>query len=220
MRNLTLKDIIAILRNRIVLIIILPIVTMTVAAYLSFNVIVPTYVAQTSLYVLNTSNEQISSSDLTAGLQLIEDYREIAKSNSVVSGTARKLELPDLKGYDIDVSSVNDSRVLRISVTGTDPTMTANVANELAAQFTERVMEILKVDNVSVIDSADTPTIPFAPKKAQNILIAGLVGLVTAIAVSIAIDMLNTTVRTSDDIEEQLKLPVLARIPKIEEKKS
>ena len=65
---------------------------------------------------------------------------------------------------------------------------------------------------ISQIEPAVTPTIPVSPKVLQNTLLAAVVGMLLAIGIVFAIEMLDDTVKTPDEITHQLGLPVLAAI--------
>jgi capsular exopolysaccharide synthesis family protein len=65
---------------------------------------------------------------------------------------------------------------------------------------------------VSQIEPAVVPTIPVSPKVLQNTLLAAVVGMLLAIGIIFAIEMLDDTVKTPDEITQQLGLPVLAAI--------
>ncbi|RYD07019.1 hypothetical protein N752_00120 [Desulforamulus aquiferis] len=80
-----------------------------------------------------------------------------------------------------------------------------------------KVVEIMKVDNVNVIDLAVTPSNPVKPNKKLNILIAGVVGLMIALGLVFLLEFLDRTIKTSEDVKRHLGLPVLGAIPKIDE---
>lgn len=74
----------------------------------------------------------------------------------------------------------------------------------------------LKANNIRVIDVAEVPTAPVRPKKAQNILIAVIVGLIGGTGLAFLIEYLDNTIKTTDDVERYVKLPLLGYIPVID----
>ncbi|MBN1526343.1 MAG: polysaccharide biosynthesis tyrosine autokinase [Candidatus Omnitrophica bacterium] len=78
----------------------------------------------------------------------------------------------------------------------------------------------LKSNNVRVIDEAEVPKNPVRPKKAQNILIAMIAGLLGGVGLAFLADYLDNTVKTADDVERLAKLPLLGYVPTIESKYS
>jgi capsular exopolysaccharide synthesis family protein len=74
----------------------------------------------------------------------------------------------------------------------------------------------LKANNVRIIDAAEVPKSPVRPKKAQNILIAIIVGLVGGTGLAFLIEYMDNTIKTTDDVERYVKLPLLGYVPVIE----
>lgn len=68
-------------------------------------------------------------------------------------------------------------------------------------------------DPVIVIANAVTNEFPFKPKLAINLIAAGVGGLVLGIVLAFFIEYLDTSVKTMDDVEKLLDLPVLSVIP-------
>ena len=71
------------------------------------------------------------------------------------------------------------------------------------------------VENVNVIDQAEVPQAPSGPPRAMYTAAAFLAGIFIAVAIVVIIDMVNTRVRTPEEAEELLGVPVIGRIPKI-----
>lgn len=224
MREISLKDIYESLLRRMALVVVFPVIAVIVTAAIVFFVEDPVYTSSASMYVLNkqnTENNSINYSDLQSSAMLTADYREIILSKRVLSEVAEEyhMSVAAIKS-GTRVSTANDTRVLVISVTMEDPVLAANLANAIGKEFAITVVEIMEVDNVSFVDYAELSTRPSAPDKANNILIAGVLGLIVGMVIAACIDIFNTTIRTVDDVEKHLNLTVLARIPRIEEKKN
>jgi capsular exopolysaccharide synthesis family protein len=71
----------------------------------------------------------------------------------------------------------------------------------------------LRSSNIRVVDPALVPTTPSRPRKAKNILLALLVGLVGGIGLAIFREYLDNTVKSPTDIENLTGLPSLAVVP-------
>lgn len=94
----------------------------------------------------------------------------------------------------------------------------ASVAQELyimlAKRYEEaRINEVMEPTDVQVVDAAYASTKPVAPRTLINTAIAGLLGLFVGIGLAFGLEFLNRTIRTADDVEQYLGLPVLGSIP-------
>lgn len=70
-----------------------------------------------------------------------------------------------------------------------------------------------------VVDPAIPSAVPYKPNKRQVILIALVVGLFIGVMLALLLERLDSTVKTSNDVETKLGLPVLASLPIITERK-
>lgn len=223
MEEIALKDIFKILKKRLWLIILLPIVA-AVAAFVIVNyAIIPVYTSTATMYVLNKQNEDnvVNYNDLQSGTLLTADYRELALSKRVLAPVAEEYNLNAgtlQSDFNITVEAANNTRVIEISATAPDPVLAANIANSVGYEFSYTVSEIMDVSNVNFVDMAEASSSPSAPKKMRLTAIAGLAGFVLAVGIALAIDFMNTTIRTKEDVENYLELTVLANIPKLKNK--
>ncbi len=72
--------------------------------------------------------------------------------------------------------------------------------------------------NIRRIDPADAPDFPSSPRKSSNLLMGFLCGLGLGLALSFAVEALDTNIKTIYDIEERLGLPMLGVVPQVDTK--
>src|SRR5437763_1220753 len=68
-------------------------------------------------------------------------------------------------------------------------------------------------NDVHVVDHAAIPKTPIGPKRMQAIVLAALFALIAGIALAHYLDYMDDSVRTSEDVENFLRLPALTVIP-------
>jgi capsular exopolysaccharide synthesis family protein len=68
-------------------------------------------------------------------------------------------------------------------------------------------------NNVRIVDAARVPERPFKPKKGQALLLGLLAGMVGGLLLAFAIEAIDQSIRTQEDVEERLRLPFLGLIP-------
>lgn len=218
---MTFKQILNLLLNRIYIIVGIPLIAMIATVVVVFNFVDPTYTAFTTVYVLNKTNEELTQQDINASEALTSDYKEIAMSYGVLDTVAKEFGYASrgdlLEVYDISVTPIPDTRIMKISVSGKDKTMVDDVANTIGHYFKINALRIMKLDNIEIVDQAKEPLEPSAPNKTASVIIAGAAGFIFALAIVMLAEALNTTIRTSEDVERVLGLPILAKIPKMEE---
>ncbi len=71
----------------------------------------------------------------------------------------------------------------------------------------------LRATNIHVVDAALPPTVPIRPKKVQNIAMGFIGGLALGVMLAFLSEVLDSSVKTSEDIERLISTPTLAAIP-------
>lgn len=193
-----------------------------IAGYSIARFVLPAeYESTTSIYVLdrNSSSDSTTYSDLQVSSQLTADYQELIKSRYVIEKTIADLGL-DAQGftYDslysaIDVKSPDNTHILVVTVTDTDPQRAQKICNEVREVAAEHIQNVMKIDAVNVVDEANLPDEKSAPSYSKWAAAWAVVGaLIVAIAVAVKF-ILDDTIKTTEDVERYLGLYTLAVIP-------
>ncbi|HBW35483.1 YveK family protein [Desulfosporosinus sp. BICA1-9] len=215
-----------VLRKRWIIVVALPLIAALTSGIISFFVMKPVYSASTTLIVGKKASESgqaavqmLDNSVLQANLQLAKTYAAIAQSRTVEQNVIKDLDLSmTIAQLDnmISINPVKTTEILEIQVLNTDPELAASIANSMANEFSKAVIDIKKVDSVSIVDTAMTPTHPVKPNKKLNVLIAFVVGLMASVGLVFLLEYIDNTIKTSDDVEKFLGIPVLGVIPNYE----
>lgn len=220
---MTLLELLELLRRNIKLCIALPVVCLVAACIYCWGIMPNVYTAETSIYALTTANaeatstEGVTQADMAASQQLANDFAELAKNDHIQLLAAQKLGMEDLEGFGISVASNTNNRVIKLNVTGQDPESCALIANALAKEIGTTAVDVMGVKAVNVISEASAPENPSGPNRKMYALVALLAGLFVAIALVVLKDMLDTTVRNDDELADILGVPVIGRLPMMNE---
>ena len=188
-------------------------------AYQSFF-IKPTYKATTQLYI--TSNDSvISLQDLQIGAALTEDYKEIITSRSVLNQVIEDLGLNTTYkalGSHISVTNPSSTHIIETSVTTTDLVLSRNIANDLLNVSIDRIYQVIGTNEPSIIDYSQAEAVEDAtPGFRRYVVMGAIVGFLLVAAIIVIRVLSNTTLRTDEDIEKYLQLPILAAVPYYED---
>lgn len=216
---MTLIELLHLLKRNLGLVIGLPIICAVAMAAVSFFLMSNQYTAKTSMYVLaqsSNSSEANLQSSLSASQMITNDVAALIKSDRVMRDVSNELGLEDLKGFDISVSNETTTRVVTLSVTGKDPSRVADVANAIARDVSDVAQEVMEVESVNVIDSAEVPDKASGPNRAMYTAVALLAGFFIAVAIILVMSMLDTSVRDTAELEELLGVPVIGQFPAVQ----
>ena len=163
---------------------------------------------------MRDSNKQISVSDLQVNHELSSDYMVILKSRPVLNRIISDLDVDmtyDQLYNSTTISTIDDTRIIKITVKNTNAQIAADLANQLVDRGVDTVEEIESKQPYTVEKAVvDNNKINTSNKKV--LLMGMLLGLVASIGGLFIQFMLNDKVRSADDIEKLLGVPVLAGI--------
>ena len=223
--ELNFNKIIKILKKKMWLIVFLIILGIVIAGGVSYYALTPIY--QTSTQILVNQEErnpaQIGNLNVETNLQLINTYNDIIKSPLILNQVIRNLELDvtaeQLNGK-INVNSESGSQVIGITVSGPDPALAVRTANMIADVFQIEIQNLMKVDNVTILSPAvlKDGQSPISPAPLINMAVAALLGLLLSIGLTFFLNFLDTAIKTEEDIEEHLRLPILGIVASYPEK--
>ena len=213
---MTLLELLNLVREHLKLVIMLPVVCALITGAVSYLYLPDVYTATASMYVYiqdESSSSTSTSTDLSASQMIANDVATLLTSDRLQSDTAEDLQMSSLSDYTLSVTSSTSTRIITLSVTGQDAASTATIANTLTQNVSTVAQEVMGVESVNAIDEATTPTSPSGPNRIMYIAVAFLAGLFLAVAIVVLMDMLNTKIRSTEEIEELLGVPVIGRIP-------
>ena len=123
---------------------------------------------------------------------------------------------PQAKGGASGTTSTGgkrSTRIITIYATARKPEIAQFVAQVTAESFTQTVREVLRLDNVQLIDAADLPTEPVGKRPLRKALMGGAGGLAAGWVLAILLCLLDWTVRDPEQIASILHRNVLGSIP-------
>lgn len=181
----------------------------------------PKYEAYTTLVLTrimdkNQETTAITQNDLLLNRNLVSTYREIIKSRPILKETIKMLELEDSMeelSSRIEVTSVKDTELIKITVKSDSKEESASIANAIASVFSDRIKDIYNIENLSIIEKAEIPSNPYNIDVIKQMMIITILGLILALGTVFVIYYFDTTVKDEEDIDKALELPILGVVP-------
>ena len=226
MEDIDLKELFMIFWNKKIQIILLLILFAIIGAIYTIGFITPMYTSSTTLVLATSGSENtqdatnsITATDVTLNSKLVSTYSELVKSKKVLRQVIANLNI-DVEEEElrknITVSSVKDTELIEITVSNKNPEYSAQIANEIAKVFSEEVNEIYNINNIHVVDEAEIAENPSNINISKNVIIFAFVGIVISIAYVLVANMLDTTVKSAEEIDKDYGIPFIAAIPLME----
>ena len=179
----------------------------------------PLYESNTTIVLASESKDSATytQNDLQLNQKLVSTYSQIIKSRKVM----QKVIDTERLNYTVsqlseNVTGVQDTELIKISVNDRNSITAMKIANDIVPVFSEEVKRIYKIDNVSVVDEAVEASKPYNINYVKENLIYILVGFVLASAIIFIIYYFDTTIKSSEIVEDKLGLTVIGIVPKEE----
>ena len=196
------------------------VIAIVVGAVLAFVVtkvfITPKYQATSTIYILSKTTSITSLADLQIGSQLAGDFEIIATTRELLEKVSADENLgmtyEQLK-REIKVTNPNNTHMLRISVTDSDPQRAAKISNAVADELREEISEVMNTDRPSTVERAVVPTARYSPSYKRNVAIGAVVLAVLAILIIVIRYLADDTIKDEDDVSKYLGIDTLAAFP-------
>lgn len=208
-------------------IIFIMIICISVGVFYSYICVTPKYKSTTTLLLAQINEEkteqntvkQSEITDLSMTSILLEPYISLIESNKVLKNVITNLNLDITEDELRAMLSVTEENtaMLAISVFHQNAEYAEKIANEIANVFTEQSREIFNITNVNIIDAAEIADAPYNVNHIKDIAIFTMLGVFLSCGFILIVYMLDTTIKEEEDIEGELKIPVLGLIPAFED---
>lgn len=226
MEELDLKELFSLFISKIFQIITIVAIAGIIGIIYTYGFTTPKYTSSTTLVLVGSTEKKgdeftntITSTDVNLNSKLVSTYSELAKSKKVLRKVISNLNIDISEGKlrnNVSVTSVKDTELIRISVSNENAAYSQRIANEIAKVFSELISETYNINNITIIDEAEVSNVPSNINHPKDVIIFAFGGLAIAIVYVLIANMLDTTIKTQDDIEKGFGLPVLVSIPQID----
>ena len=156
----------------------------------------------------NEENQKIYPADISASANLAEICVTLFKNSDEMTAL--------YDGCTVNVDVTDGTFFITITVDGTDAQKCANVANQLAEKAAEVYNSKFSYGQIGTLRQAKVPSAPYAPSNTKNMLIGAAIGLIASCLISILIELIDTTIKSEDDIQDIYGIPIFAEIPDFE----
>ncbi|EST12712.1 YveK family protein [Sporolactobacillus laevolacticus] len=221
-KTLGLKEIYLILRKRLWLIAAITLTAGVIGAIATHFFMTPMYDATTRILVNQGNGKTLYDSNaVQTNVQLVNTYSELIDDPSILNKVIRNLHLNlsagDLQGM-LTVETNQESQIFSITAETDRADLSVRIVNHVANVFKAQVRSMLKVDNVSLLSPATVSASAgqVSPSLSKNVTIAVMLGLLFSVGLAFLLEYLDNTIKTEEDIEQKIGLPVVGIIEHFE----
>lgn len=183
----------------------------------------PLYRSDVNVIVVSKENQTPTTlqSEITANQKLAATYRELVESRRVLKQVIDNLELnysvAELQNM-ISVENINETEIIKITVSSEDAKEAKTIANETAKIFQDEIVNIYNLENVSIIDKAELAKNPYNVNVIKDSVIYIALGLVLSCGIIFVVYYFDNTIKSVEQVEKHLGIPVIGTVPTVGKK--
>ena len=219
MEEINLQEVFSYFKSKILWIFLTIIIVVIIGNVFTIITRVPMYISNTTIVLVGESKKEYNQNDSMLNQNLIGTYSQIITSRKVLSQVIDNLKLKitvEELSNNITTSSVENTEIIQITVNNENKKDAAKIADEVAKVFVSEIQEIYNLENVTIIDKAAVPTSPYNINYVKDNVIYLLVGIILSFGVVFVMYYFDTTIKSSEVIEEKIGLTVIGIVPKAE----
>jgi uncharacterized protein involved in exopolysaccharide biosynthesis len=145
-------------------------------------------------------------------MSLVSLETELCSIEAKEKGLRKLLQKESKKLSDLPKKELTLARLTRDAEVGEKIYTLLLKKNEEA-----RIAEAIEVGNIHIVDPASKPLSPIKPKKKLNTLIGAVLGLFLGIGLAFLREHFDVSIKSVEDVEEIVGIPVIGFIPNIKE---
>ena len=217
METIDLKDLFDYYKSKLGVVILFVVLVGILGCLYGLFIQKPMYKSSTSIVLISEAkdNSQLTYNDVSVNQNLVSTYSEIVKSKRVLGQVINNLNLNYTYGAlsdNIEVSSVTGTQIIKITVTDENSKTAMKVANEIGKVFAKEIPELYNISIVNILDTAEVAPSAYNVNITKQSAISLLAGLVLGLGVVFVMYYFDRSVKNASQIEDKLKLPVLATV--------
>lgn len=218
-----LRDYLRLLRRRWITISAVT-VAVVAAAGLYTAIATPIYQSNTRLFVTTQTSD--SASDLNQGglfsAQRVSSYSDLVKSRDLATKVVERLDLDMTTSElikNVHATAVPDTVNLEISYRNPSAGRARAITQSYAESLVDLVRQLEAPSEqadapikATIVDAASLPSAPVSPQPIRNLGLGFILGLLLGAGIALLRDLLDTTVKTQGDVEQNTDAPLLGGI--------
>lgn len=196
------------------------------AAVYTFFIATPKYETTVQMIVQTNNDDanKVALNDLNANILLVNTYKDMIKSNKLLSQTQLalkdkgiRLTAKEMSGM-ISIQQSQNSQMFELKVVSDRPQLSQEVGETISKIFQKEVEDYSSAEKVKIVSPATVSDYPVSPKNNLNLLVGLILGLSVGLGSIFLGDIINNTIKSDEFITVEAGVPILGVITDVPEK--
>ena len=219
--EIDLVEIWQVIKKQFGLLVIIVILCAVLAGVISKFFIAPKYTSSSTIFLTPSISETgvVDYTSQNSNEKLVNNVMALLVQDNILSEVAKQTGMESVEDLrnQIKVSNDTNTTLVKVEATTLDPKLSKNIVNSTVNVFIDIMQENLNLKNIEIVDKAKLSYEPSGPNVKKNILMGAAAGFVMDALIVVLKVLTNTKLKSKEEAEKYLKLPVFCELPVIKE---
>ena len=219
--EIDLVEIWQVIKKQFGLLVVIVILCAILAGVISKFFIAPKYTSSSTIFLTPSISETgvVDYTSQNSNEKLVNNVMALLVQDNILSEVAKQTGMESVEDLrnQIKVSNDTNTTLVKVEATTLDPKLSKNIVNSMVNIFIDTMQENLNLKNIEIVDKAKLSYEPSGPNIKKNILIGAAAGFVIDALIVVLKVLTNTKLKSKEEAEKYLKLPVFCELPVIKD---
>ena len=219
--EIDLVEIWQVIKKQFGLLVIIVILCAVLAGVISKFFIAPKYTSSSTIFLTPSISESgvVDFTSQNSNEKLVNNVMALLVQDNILSEVAKQTGMESIEELrdQIEVSNDTNTTLVKVEATTLDPKLSKNIVNSMVNIFIDTMQENLNLKNIEIVDKAKLSYEPSGPNIKKNILIGAAAGFVIDALIVVLKVLTNTRLKSKEEAEKYLNLPVFCELPVIKD---
>ncbi len=219
--EIDLVEIWQVIKKQFGLLVIIVILCAVLAGVISKFFIAPKYTSSSTIFLTPSISETgvVDYTSQNSNEKLVNNVMALLVQDNILSEVAKQTGMESVEDLrnQIKVSNDTNTTLVKVEATTLDPKLSKNIVNSTVNVFIDTMQENLNLKNIEIVDKAKLSYEPSGPNVKKNILMGAAAGFVMDALIVVLKVLTNTKLKSKEETEKYLKLPVFCELPVIKD---
>ena len=219
--EIDLVEIWQVIKKQFGLLVIIVILCAVLAGVISKFFIAPKYTSSSTIFLTPSISETgvVDYTSQNSNEKLVNNVMALLVQDNIISEVAKQTGMESVEDLrnQIKVSNDTNTTLVKVEATTLDPKLSKNIVNSTVNVFIDTMQENLNLKNIEIVDKAKLSYEPSGPNVKKNILMGAAAGFVMDALIVVLKVLTNTKLKSKEEAEKYLKLPVFCELPVIKD---
>ncbi|MCI7802174.1 MAG: Wzz/FepE/Etk N-terminal domain-containing protein [Erysipelotrichaceae bacterium] len=219
--EIDLVEIWQVIKKQFGLLVIIVILCAILAGVISKFFIAPKYTSSSTIFLTPSISETgvVDYTSQNSNEKLVNNVMALLVQDNILSEVAKQTGMESVEDLrnQIKVSNDTNTTLVKVEATTLDPKLSKNIVNSTVNVFIDTMQENLNLKNIEIVDKAKLSYEPSGPNVKKNILMGAAAGFVIDALIVVLKVLTNTKLKSKEEAEKYLKLPVFCELPVIKD---